>query len=39
MIGLRVIECKRSIGLVGLGYTTRGDMMDVKGFMDWDFRE
>jgi hypothetical protein len=30
---------KRSIGLGGPGYTTGGDTMEVKGFMDRDFME
>jgi hypothetical protein len=29
----------RLIGLGGLGYTIGGDMMEVKGFMDWEFME
>jgi hypothetical protein len=28
---------KRMIGLGGPGYTTGGDTMEVKGFMDRDF--
>jgi hypothetical protein len=30
---------KRLIGLGGPGYTTGGDTMEVKGFMDRDFVE